>query len=483
MWCRASSGDESMERIYTILLDRGGRFPARNYRHKSEFEQPLEMASRLMADPPRPAVHRERLTAQELEELSREPEFVAAAEVMKTRLLAPIPDEGGQKTASLTPDGTRRQSWGVTAVGADKSKFTGAGVPVAVLDTGIDADHPAFDGVDLLQKDFTGFGNGDHDGHGTHCAGIVFGRNLNGHRIGVAPGVRRALVGKIIGPAGGDSDMMIRGVCWAHEEGARVISMSVGFDFAATEEERSAEGWPRQLTNSVTLEAYRANLRLLDRLLQMLRMQEPCTGGAIMVAAAGNDSSRGAAGEFIMSACPPAGSDKIISVGSIDRDTGGGGYRVSAFSNSGVEIVGPGRGIVSAWPGGGVRTLSGTSVAAPHVAGVAALWWQAVRQSDLPANATLVRGMMMEGAQSKGFSRAVCLAERGAGRAMSPRDGGAIAVRGASVRPLWSEEPLVEDLALHVGRSRVRRPTGSEPISIDAGGDGSGWFPPRRGVC
>jgi subtilisin family serine protease len=81
-------------------------------------------------------------------------------------------------------------------VGADTSPFSGDGIVVAVLDTGIDASHPAFEGVDIVQKDFTGEGVGDQHGHGTHCAGTIFGRTSEGTRIGVAPGVKKALIGK-----------------------------------------------------------------------------------------------------------------------------------------------------------------------------------------------------------------------------------------------------------------------------------------------
>ncbi len=458
-----------MERHYTILTDRGGRFPARHLLGRSEFEQPLEMASRLMADPPQPAIHRERLTAPELQELEQEPDFVAAAEIMRTRLLAPVADEVAQEVGPTVTrratKGRHRQSWGIGAVEADKSKFTGAGVTVALLDTGIDASHLAFDGVELVERDFTGFGNGDLDGHGTHCAGVLFGRNVEGVRIGVAPGIRSALIGKIVGPEGGDTDMMVRGVCWAHEAGARVISMSAGFDFDATLNERLAQGWPNGLATSATLEAYRSNLKLLDRLLQMLRLQEPSTGGAIIVAAAGNDSSRDSAGEFVTSACPPASSDKVISVGSIDPDSTGTGYRVSSFSNSSVEIVAPGRNIVSAGVGGGLKAMSGTSVAAPHVAGVAALWWQAVRQSELPANATLVRGKLFEGARSVGFAPAVHPAERGAGRIVAPRDGLAVSARPAAAAAEWRDQLCPEHLEIG---AKLAAGAIVEPISVGA---------------
>ncbi len=454
-----------MERSYTVLLNRGGAQAMRSHLGRSAFSQPLESPSRLLVEPPRPAIHRERLTAQELQELTAEPEFVAAAEIMCTRLLSPVAEEGLDIGDTLIAGSRRRQSWGIGAVAADRSKYTGADVTVALLDTGIDKAHPAFRDVDLVEKDFTGLGNGDADGHGTHCAGIIFGRNVDGVRIGVAPGVRRALIGRVLGSDGGNSDMLMRGMLWAHEQGAHVISMSVGFDFAATVRKRVEEGWGGELATAVALEAYSANLRLLDRLLHLLRLQEPFTGGAIIVAAAGNDSHRGAPSEHVMTACPPCGSDKIVSVGSLDRARLGTGFQVSSFSNCGVEITAPGRDIVSAAAGGGLKVQSGTSMAAPHVAGVAALWWQAVKQSDLPANATLVRGKFLSGAQRDGFSPAVYPGERGAGRVLAPEDGSSVASRRNERRPdadrlretIWPDETYGPAVAADF-----------EPISLDS---------------
>jgi len=336
-----------------------------------------------------------------------------------------------------------------------------------MLDTGIDAEHPAFRDVEVVQKDFTGSGNGDCDGHGTHCAGIVFGRNVDGVRIGVAPGVQKALIGKVLEHNGGDSDMLMRGLAWAHEERAHVISMSVGFDFAATLEDRHEQGWSRELATAVTLEAYCANIRLLDRLLQMLRLQEPFTGGAIVVAAGGNDSSRDGDREHIVSASSPANADGVISVGSLDPDPLGRGHRVSSFSNSDVGIAAPGREIVSAAAGGGLKVLSGTSVAAPHVAGIAALWWQAVRQSDLPANASLVRGKLMASAQARDISPSVYPAERGVGCVAAPKDGSAIAL----ARGSETGARLAPDLVWAKRDRQPALPTGYdfEPITIGFG--------------
>src|SRR3954468_24829154 len=170
----------------------------------------------------------EQLDKNDVRSLSRDPEVRAIAPVMPTRLIHPVDEPGveGLSEAAATI------AWGITAVGADRSPRSGAGVTVAVLDTGIDASHPAFTGVQLVQQDFTGTGDGDRQGHGTHTAGTVFGRDVDGIRFGVAPGVQIALIGKILGDDGsGDSDMIFRGIQWALDNGAQVISMSVGFDF------------------------------------------------------------------------------------------------------------------------------------------------------------------------------------------------------------------------------------------------------------
>lgn len=103
-------------------------------------------------------------------------EIAAIAPVMRMKLIAPhdtIPDERIQPAAQGV-------AWGEHAIGADTSPFTGDGIVVAMLDTGIDATHPAFNGVTLIQKDFTREGNSDEHGHGSHCADTIFGRSING---------------------------------------------------------------------------------------------------------------------------------------------------------------------------------------------------------------------------------------------------------------------------------------------------------------
>src|SRR5690606_41420985 len=107
----------------------------------------------------------------------------------------------------------------------------GEGITVAVLDTGIEASHPAFDGVKVIEKDFTGSGDGDTNGHGTHCAGTIVGRDVDGTRFGVAQGVSTLLAGKVLGGAGGGTDTIAEAIQWAVAEGANVISKSLGIDF------------------------------------------------------------------------------------------------------------------------------------------------------------------------------------------------------------------------------------------------------------
>src|SRR3712207_6180104 len=180
----------------------------------------------------------ERLGKADVRSLSRDPEVRAIAPVMPTTLIHPVGEPEDETTEAA---GT---AWGVTAVGADRSLRTGAGVVVAVLDTGIDAGHPAFTGVELTQVDFSGSGNGDKQGHGTHCAGTIFGRDVNGTRIGVAPGISHALIGKVLGDDGrGDSEMIFRGIQWALDNRAQVISMSLGFDFPGLVKGLTGQGW------------------------------------------------------------------------------------------------------------------------------------------------------------------------------------------------------------------------------------------------
>ncbi|UZA71708.1 S8 family serine peptidase [Pseudomonas viridiflava] len=144
----------------------------------------------------------ERVPSHALSELRRDPDVLAVTPPMAISLINPM--------EQLTSSDVTANAWGIASVGADVSPFNGEGVVVAVLDTGIETSHPAFIDMDINERDFTGEGNGDRNGHGTHCAGTIFGRDINNQRIGVARGVSRALIGKVIGQNSGSHRQFLR---------------------------------------------------------------------------------------------------------------------------------------------------------------------------------------------------------------------------------------------------------------------------------
>lgn len=351
----------------------------------------------------------ERLTDRDAASIAADPQVEAVAPAMPIKLIQPF---------ASAAEG-RGDAWGLDAVGAGASGFTGRDVTVAVLDTGIDAMHPAFSGMDIEQRDFSGDGDGDRQGHGTHCAGTIFGRQVDGVRIGVAPGVTRALIGKVLGDGGGgDSEMIVEGINWALSRGANVISMSLGFDFPGLVASWVDENWPVELATSNALEAYRVNLRAFDAVMNLTKARGGLGGGALVVAASGNESRREEHADWRIAASLPAAADDVVSVAAVGR--AGDGLSAAGFSNSMALVSAPGVDVLSARVGGGLHCLSGTSMACPHVAGVAALWWEAIRRGRRTPTPTNVRAALIENARREPFGSAYSEVDCGQGLVTAP---------------------------------------------------------------
>ncbi len=233
-------------------------------------------------------------------------------------------------------------TWGLKATKVMNSLLTGSGMKVAVLDTGMDLLHPDFVGRSIVSQSFVpGEGVQDGQGHGTHCIGTACGfKDLNGRRYGVAH-KSTIYVGKVLSNAGsGASAWILAGMEWAIANGCQVISMSLGN------------------TNPKQSIAYENVGR---RALQ---------NGCLIVAAAGNHGP-GTVGQ-------PANSPSIMAVAALDNCV-----QVPAFSSpSGistgakVNIAAPGVKVYSSLPmdKGRYAAYNGTSMATPHVAGIAALY-------------------------------------------------------------------------------------------------------------
>lgn len=280
---------------------------------------------------------------------------VAAAEPERSYRVAAATAEGDSGPGRLDDDADR--TWGIAAVGADRSAFTGSGARICVLDTGLDAAHPAFRdrAAPVTIRSFVaGEGPEDGRGHGTHCAGTAAGdRDSGGRRFGCAPAAA-LYAGKIFSsdPLGYATDRQIlAGIEWALTERCQIVSMSFETPVG-----------PGQGYSPVY---ERVGLRALDL-------------GCLLVAAAGNGSQRQRG--RIAPVSSPADSPSVLAVGAVDHR-----LQVARFSNGTVntnggklDAVAPGVAVRSSLPGGGYGLMSGTSQATPHVAGVLALWHEAI---------------------------------------------------------------------------------------------------------
>ncbi len=237
------------------------------------------------------------------------------------------------------------RDWGLNQFNIPEAWRTarGAGVRIAVLDTGVATGHQDLAPAILEAVDFTNspYGVADQQGHGTHVAGTIGAVENDKGVVGVCPDLRIGggglLIGKVLGDDGsGRSGWIVDGIRWAVDEGAQIISMSLGSPIEST-----------AITDAIRYAVQK------DRW---------------VIAAAGND---GAAGDDVDTVNWPGKNEDTIAVAAVTQDG-----HLARFSSRGpaVDIAAPGQNILSTWNNGGYARISGTSMATPFVAGVLGLF-------------------------------------------------------------------------------------------------------------
>ena len=268
-------------------------------------------------------------------------------------------------TLNDTPD-LGGNLWGLDNINAPEvwsggnsfSGVTGYGSTVAVIDTGVDLDHPEFQGRITNGYDFVDNDNNadDGNGHGTHVAGTIGGANDGRGITGVAPDASIMPI-RVLGNDGyGYTSDIIAGVYWATDNGADVINLSLG-----------GGGYSQAMADAI---AYASN------------------NGSVVVMAAGNSGGR--------SPDYPAAHavDHGIAVGAVNQQKSMAGFSNRAGTTTLDYVTAPGVNIYSSVPGGGYSSFSGTSMATPHVAGLAGL----LKSYDNSMSAESIENLIIESA-------------------------------------------------------------------------------------
>lgn len=280
--------------------------------------------------------------------------YVDGVDDLSRRLGLPAERGAGGLREAVQPmfSDTADATWGLQATRADVSTLSGQGISVAVLDTGFDVGHPDFARRSVTMQSFVpNQGPQDGHGHGTHCIGTACGPADpdTGPRYGVAHGAK-IHVAKVLSDTGAGTDGgILAGIDWAVGSGCTVVSMSFGADVPRAHPPYTVAG-----------------RRALDR-------------GCLLVAAAGNNASRASGDHGFVGA--PANSPYVVAVAALTHSLDVADFSARSLADvmgGQVDVAAPGLQIYSSWPmPTGHRTISGTSMATPHVAGLAALWAEA----------------------------------------------------------------------------------------------------------
>ena len=304
---------------------------------------------------------------------------VEYAEVNKTLRATAVPNDPrfgelyglnntGQTGGTADADIDAPEGWDAAGLGAFPNS---GGVKVGIVDTGILATHEDLTGkvVNCAQsRGLAGILSGsiqvgscsDDNGHGTHVAGTITGNANNGKGVtGVAFNSPLAICRALGGPLGSGSTADVANcITWLHDQGAKVISMSLGGGDSTT------------LHNAVNYAWAGGG-----------------AGGTVLVAAAGND------GDSTVNY--PAGYAEVVSVAATDNKDARASF---SNANADVEVAAPGVDILSSYNDGGYTTLSGTSMATPHASGATAIIWD----RNPGATASTIRSKLDAAVDDKG---------------------------------------------------------------------------------
>ena len=249
----------------------------------------------------------------------------------------------GQSGGTADADIDAAEGWDAAGLGAFPA--TG-GAKVGIVDTGIQAAHAELSGkvadcarsIGLIPGVIAGSikaGCADDNGHGTHVAGTIAAKANNGVGVaGVSFNSPLTICRALSGPAGvGTTADVANCITWAHDRGAKVISMSLGGGASTTLQNAVNYAWKSGAAN-----------------------------GSVLIAAAGNDGNS--------TLNYPAAYPNVVSVAATDDTDARASF---SNANADVEIAAPGVDVTSTWNNGAYNTISGTSMATPHVSGVAAV--------------------------------------------------------------------------------------------------------------